>query len=502
MPSVALIHVSESELEVVRAELPRQGKIRIDRTARYTLQELFSPAAADIPPNSDPSGTEVVPPSAKAPAAPPISERLAELRAAFPAEEIDTVSVVVSSSKILFQTMRLPFADPKKLEQVVPLQVQDQLPFDVDSFVIDVLPLGQREDGDWDVLAALMPKDDLRLLLSRMSLTGLDPKLVVPCAAAISGLAMLSEEPPAGTFAVLLDRRESSSIAVFVNGEFRILRDMFWRSGTESRETRLTQELRSVFGRVEAEHGRSVDLLLVLGSPEDGARFAERLGVPVQALTLETLAETGPEVSGTPADFAWAIGAAVLDRRREGMVNFRRGEFAYRAAYGQLLSAVREQAFALGLLLCCCVVWVGALFYSSEMTSARIERAFQDNIQQVLPGEHIPFGAEVVQVRSRADDLEERQRSMGTLSGLSPLQTLKELSTAIPANVDVTLDSVSIGHSRVSLSGSVSDFPAVGRLSTALDGRPKEFCDVKVDPKGQVAGSSRVRVTVDMKLCD
>ena len=131
-----------------------------------------------------------------------------------------------------------------------------------------------------------------------------------------------------------------------------------------------------------------------------------------------------------------------------------------------------------------------------------IDSSIAAGMQQIAGGEVVPYGLELDSATSKIQALEERLRSMGSLSALSPLEALKELSELLPASMDVTFDSMNIAQSRITLSGSVNDFPAVGKLSTLLRQRPNRFCNVKVDPKGQQSGSNRIRVVTEITLCE
>ena len=120
----------------------------------------------------------------------------------------------------------------------------------------------------------------------------------------------------------------------------------------------------------------------------------------------------------------------------------------------------------------------------------------------MLPGEVIPRGGEVPALQAKVAALEGQLSGMGTLASLSPLGSLKELSEAITPDIDVNVDSMNLSQTRVTVSGSVPDNVAVGRLSGALEKRTGRFCDIKLDPKGRAAGSSRVQFLADIQLCE
>ncbi|MCB0345379.1 MAG: hypothetical protein KDD66_09685, partial [Bdellovibrionales bacterium] len=107
-----------------------------------------------------------------------ISSALRDAAAALLPAEVDHTFAFISGRPVLFETMRLPFNDPKNLSQVVPLQLQDLVPFDVQSVVVDPLPISEIEDRQFEILASVLPRDDVAKSLDRLQLMGIDPEIL------------------------------------------------------------------------------------------------------------------------------------------------------------------------------------------------------------------------------------------------------------------------------------------------------------------------------------
>src|SRR5581483_12219550 len=76
--------------------------------------------------------------------------------------------------------MAVPFADPKKLRQIVPFEVESQLPFDLEEVAIDYLLLQSNADagGTSQLLVSVVPKVGLRKYLSTLQSIGIDPAAI------------------------------------------------------------------------------------------------------------------------------------------------------------------------------------------------------------------------------------------------------------------------------------------------------------------------------------
>jgi general secretion pathway protein L len=74
----------------------------------------------------------------------------------------------------------VPFADPKKLRQIVPFEVESQLPFDLEEVTIDYQLLHSEEGaataiGSSHLLVSVVPKVGLRKYLATLQSLGIDP---------------------------------------------------------------------------------------------------------------------------------------------------------------------------------------------------------------------------------------------------------------------------------------------------------------------------------------
>lgn len=112
------------------------------------------------------------------PSAPPLPERL---RAALSALGIelgdDAVAVALPGSLVTSQILTLPFLDPRRIEQVLPAEVEGAIPFEIDEVMWDHAVLSQA-GGRSEVLVGVVRKEALREWLTSLQQAGIDPRVV------------------------------------------------------------------------------------------------------------------------------------------------------------------------------------------------------------------------------------------------------------------------------------------------------------------------------------
>ena len=85
-------------------------------------------------------------------------------------------------SKTSTRIVELPFSDPNKISEILPYQIEDQIPFEIDEVAIchRLIPTQQEEDES-KILVALTQLEALSSLLQRLETIGLDTQKIVLC---------------------------------------------------------------------------------------------------------------------------------------------------------------------------------------------------------------------------------------------------------------------------------------------------------------------------------
>ncbi|HEY4882026.1 MAG TPA: pilus assembly protein PilM, partial [Myxococcales bacterium] len=99
----------------------------------------------------------------------------------------DSVAVALPDALVATYLLTIPFADPKRIERVLPAEVEGAIPFDLSDVVWDWTILGQA-GGKSEVLIGVVQKKVLRDHLDALAASGLDPRVVTLAPLALAAL--------------------------------------------------------------------------------------------------------------------------------------------------------------------------------------------------------------------------------------------------------------------------------------------------------------------------
>lgn len=422
-------------------------------------------------------------------------------------EEADSTLAIMPSRRVLFEKLSLPFADQKTLDQIVPLQLQDSVPFDMDQFLVDALPIRKLDSEHYEILTSLTPLTDVAEHMRIIGALGADPKILTTKSSAITSLSSyVRDKAGSESFALVMPSNSQCSLAAFISGELVSLREIAgpFNHTKNSEMKQLTQEIRSALTEVEQSTGSRLDAIFACGDDDLTQHLAISLGRPLRALDLSALYEVKEGVELKQEDLTWALGLFLSEQDRKSQdkfVNFRRGPFAYKPLWGKFVTAFKEEATYVGLAVFFILAWIVTSVYASQSQLASIEDAIANEFRRALPGEPVPKRQENDVILERISEIESQLRDLGSLSSLSPLDSLKELSVAINRKIDIKIQRLNIGHSGLSLRGTVPDVPSLGRLKSALEARKGVFCETDVDSDSSTSASG-VKLTAEIKFCN
>jgi len=390
-----------------------------------------------------------------------------------------------------------PFRDPRKVDQVAPLQLEEELPFDINGFLLEIA----LEDGDpadeFPALLVAVSSEEIGEQLAFLKQLEIDPAILTPAVIGLGALAASAGEPSASIVAA--DANRFSFLTV------RREAPAFCRDCPTSGEDAALSEILPTLLSARRALGELPQALLCVG---------RKLRLPIEGirselLTFERVGDLDP-VSGRPApstsigsqrSLLSLTGLAIARVNRKPIPNFRKGQFRYHGNFRQMLAPLWEERRYGGLLLLCLFFWLGTSLYASASKRSLLDERIHSAVQKSFPAEIVPEGGELAFVQSRVAVLEERLKGLGSVSSLSPLEGFREISQVIGPNVDVAIDTVSISPASITFGGTVADTGTVGRVIGLLEKRGDRFCSVKVEPRGNVPGGSRVRIIAELKYC-
>ena len=130
----------------------------------------------------------------------------------------DNVGIAIDSGLAAFRTIKLPFSDAGKIEEVLKFEVESQLPqWAIDDVVVDWVAREQSE-RESDLLVTAVPKAEIARILDLTTKAGIEPLEVEIEASAMINAAMGADICHANDAQVLVHIGEGSTAVVVVDG--------------------------------------------------------------------------------------------------------------------------------------------------------------------------------------------------------------------------------------------------------------------------------------------
>ncbi|MDF1562206.1 MAG: pilus assembly protein PilM [Deltaproteobacteria bacterium] len=479
-----------------------------------------------------------------------LAEALERMREETGGLKADAIHAVLPGRHTSTHLLELPFSDQRRIEQTLPFELEDQLPFGLDEVVFDHQIIGQGEEGTL-VLVTVVRKDFLREILEVLAEAGLDPRVVTHSGLAYHSLfasgVLGPREPtldPEATTEAVLDIGAGSTELLIFEGAGEVRAAQSFPLGGDA----LTRALAKGEGidRDEAEalkllHGS----LLVAPGDEEAARLSAHLQAGLAPLVrnvrqaffahrarshqkifrihlcggtarLPGLArhlarelacevvlldpfpiegstvEVNPDLRGDPgAGLAMSLALQAGGSRQ---VNLRTGEFHFKGD----LSYLKDSIGKLTMLAVVVLGLVGLNIYASFATLAAREAQVDDalcTLTEKVLGECYTNPDDAI---SR---LKGSQVGGGSVPEVAAGEVLVEVTERLRKVEGIDLTELDIGTNKVRLAGEADSFDKVSKVVEALEGYAC-FTEVSQGQTRQAKKSDRIEFNVDAALTE
>jgi general secretion pathway protein L len=438
-----------------------------------------------------------------------------------------TILAALPGEDASIRRMELPAIVAKKVDELLPLEMEALVPFDAATTMLDHQPI-ETADGKLRVLVAAVPNERIRAHLEQLAKWGADPQELAVGAAALDGLpAVVPALATDGPHLVLHLGHRRTDVCILRKGRAELARTIsagyadldgasFPTPGAPSQTgpfggapaagasaERLARELKQTIASFRMQGGEAPASVHVSGAgledPRTLAWLRDTLGQePVAVAVPDTSPPTGMTAEHR-ARFGLALSLAARALGRTRRIDLRKGEFAPRRTSG----LVRRHA---PLLATCAASIVAAFLFSTyarwSVLEARREM-LEDQLAQVTESRL----GEGTRSPSRARTLLEGGGGRSDpLPRFSAYDALGAVSGAIPADIphDVQRLQIDLGDDRsgghFELSGIVGSIEERDRIAQAL-GQVECFRGIDLGPLTQAPNDRRsYRIEADI-LC-
>ncbi len=392
----------------------------------------------------------------------------------------DVLISALPSEAVTKRILELPFADARRLHQVVPFALEEHLPFPVDGAVVAFIRLGVEDDRSL-VLAAFAHKEELRKHLELFARVKLDPKTVTLAPFALAAMFARARNGARPTPHLVVEAEHNSTSMVLLDKEGipRVMRtvglglvNLDGAPPSPAQVTPVVNALRQTMLAHAAEL-ENADLIITgpgAAMPRVKTLLAEAVALaPREAREFDYSAMfegARPDITKFGSAIAMLIGEMPI--KPVNLLNFRQGEFAFRGRTRGDLSAFYTTA-----ILTACATFLILLNFATGVYG-KLHRL------SVIDAQIAAIAAPVLNESNPADPMRELRTGIaamnkrlrligGNVARNSPLETLRAVSEAIPARFPVQLEDLQVDATGLRITGLADSFTAVDQVKHALD---------------------------------
>jgi general secretion pathway protein L len=405
----------------------------------------------------------------------------------------------VSGDQLFIRDIELPATAAKQLSDVVPFEIEAQVPLDIEELCFDYRLLGRKSGQEpLRVLAVATRVSVVQQLIDLVQRAlGVEPERIGAGALPLANLAQVVPELRAPGLVAVLDVGLGSS-------DFVVLRDgfpVFARTlsvGADGGGNAMISALRqSQAAWLQRSSEPFVRLFLAGAGPTiEGAApvLSGALGVAVSALPEMHFEGLPAGEAASLVGFEKAIGLALSLTGSARDLNLRKGALAYQHSYEFLKTRWPLLAVLGGLILVSFLFSVWAKSRSLNAENAALEQSLAALSQQSL-GQSVASATELQELLDKSV----AQREKDPQPELDALDILVELSRSIETDIVHDIEEFDVQNDKVKLQGIVSATDEAEKISAAL-AKHRCFKEVKISKITQVVNSKRQKYSMNFDV--
>lgn len=417
------------------------------------------------------------------------------------------------ANQISFRNLRIPFKGAKKIEQVLPFELEPMLPFPADEVITDFLAIRPvpEQPEQTDIVALAVAKSDLQTCLDTLSAFGLDPKTLMPGPYPTVVCVGSIKDMPENW--ILLDMREKwASMFIVLSGRIHLMRCFPLHGSANAGGRLLCAIILQTLSAFEDMFSLAFEPeKLVLSGNREYANLSQELEnllkTPVTVLDLRSdlwqnisnRIKISPKADWQSGQLDNALALAVTEMEGKNGINFRKGRFAAQKEW----ALHKKNLIAAGVL--CAVILLllfGNLMADSFIIQRKIDR-LDSRITEI-------FKSAFPDVQRIVNPLHQMQVAMEELRQNAPVpgegvrnirivDLLHDISQRIPKEIDTEFSRMVIDPESILISGDTDTFNSVDSIQTSLEGSPL-FKKVTISSTSKDQKNNRVNFKIKVDL--
>ncbi len=404
-------------------------------------------------------------------------------------------SVILPQNDFLSLNLDLPFGDPRNLDRIIDLEVQDVVPFELESFFVQYSPLGAPPAGStpfnaptsgpqFDVHVGILPRVVVKNVLDLCKEAGLEPNVLTVPSSAIGAVYQLAKDFLSPNSAVVYNRGDEYCIAVYINGEVRVERSVYASqilsaTAPDKRQENLQHiftALKLILAAAERRYDEKVDKVYLLGRQVKGANTHQLFGRPLEGLMLSDVlkgSESSVGISALGAIFAQD------ETDRSPLSNFRSREFSFTPRVAEFIRALMGTRRTVLRAVAAVAVAALVVYLTRTYLISSYENELLARIRKVIPA--FPDQPERVRenLMEATNKLSEELGAFGSRAKVTPADAFIEVVKNIPTNGDIAVTSIRVAGVRIQIAGNAAELSPIERFIKSFDARKDIFSKVE-----------------------
>jgi len=422
-------------------------------------------------------------------------------------------AVILPQNEHLSLNLDLPFSDPKNLDRIIDLEVQDVVPFELDDFFVQYSPLGPLSttsarspsagDSNYDVHIGILPRIVVRNVLDICKAAGLEPNVLTVPSSAIGAAYQIAKDFFKENSAVVFNRGDEYTLAIYINGEVRVERSIYGSQLLSAHTLEKREEsfqhiftaIKLLLASAERRYSTRIEKVYLLGREVKAANSHQIFGRPLEGLPFKDILKTSDSQVGlAPLSTVFAFDEAT----KAPLSNFRSREFSFTPKLGEFLRALLgTRRYVVRALAALCITLIG-IYVAREYALHSAESELTRQIRRVIPG----FTSDTDKIRENLlkaeNKLGEELATFGSRAKISPADAFIDLLKTLPESGEISITGVRVSDTRVQLTGETSEIAALERITNKLRDRRDVFQKVTSSNRSRTNG--RFNVTIDIIL--
>lgn len=410
-------------------------------------------------------------------------------------------SLIIPSTDYCSITLDLPFSDPKAINKILNLEVQDVVPVDVEEFHIQYQLISSKSDHSHNVHVSMLPREDLRAILNSCKEVDIEPYLVTIKACAASAIFFILSETE--TSAIIDFSDNVLSICAMFNSQVCYDRVINYPKTDHALPKKdLLRDIQITLAAFENKHQTKLNKIYLLSDALLNYNIQEELKDSAEHIELisKDLIKSGNKQTLLPS--AAAIFAQDFNAPTP-LTNFRSREFAYRPPLKALKNGIKMLlpycAACLGIILLLLV----SIYYLKEYRINATEQAIQKEIRQFIPTLTGNNEATIEQVLQKYNELEQELKNLNTNSVVTPLEAFalisSDLSSVMTQRKNISVKNLGITQDGITFKVETQDYGDIGAITRALKRRSKhQYCEIR--SKDQNSSQNKIS-TFTLEFC-